>query len=190
MATVIRPNSNKILMANMLKVLSGIILFLILLAVVQFTVGLEVFEEIFLIVGIDSGVAFQWLTVIVITLGVLVLLLEYIATVNTLYEFYDDKMTYYKPLFIVFKSAKNIDYRNISKVSFDKQNFFDSLFNTGSVKLDLSSLGERELKMPFVDLPQESAFQIQEILRAYKLKVQAEYTEKHTISGILEKGGL
>ena len=44
--------------------------------------------------------------------------------------------------------------------------------------------------MSFVDLPQESAYQIQEILRAHKIKVQAEYTEKHEITGILEKGGL
>jgi len=177
---------------NLLKVLSAVVILVVILVILQFTVGLSIFNEIFSTFGfsVEGAAALQWLILAILVVAVLVLGIGYFSIMNVKYEFYDDKLTYYRSVMLIFKSSTDISYQNISRVTYENQGFFDGLFNTGTVILDLSSLGEKELMMDFMDNPAEVAKYIQDVLRSYNLKAQAEYTEKYKIKGILDRGGL
>lgn len=192
MVTVLRPNVSKVLMMNTLKILSGVFLLIILFFILEFAVRLSVFNEILAVFGIHilpnilltSGVA------MVLVLAFIILIYSYLSVMNMKIEFYETKFRFYKPYMLIFRQSGNSSYENIVKVNFEKKGFFDDLFNTGSIVMDVSLIGEPNLRMDYVDNPKERCQQIMDIVRAYNLKTQAHYMAKHKRKTMLEKKGL
>lgn len=191
MPTVLQPNTKKVFLINLLKILSGVMLLIVILFLLQFTVGLDVFTSIFE----EFGITIESLTLLtgaiisIIIIGFFLIAASYFSVMNVKYEVYDDHLTAYQNSMLVLQNSKKIPFQNISKIQYTEEGFFDGLFNTGTILLDLSSMGEKELKMAYIDNPEEVVKYLQDVLRSYNLKMQAQYTERHKIDGILDKGG-
>jgi hypothetical protein len=72
-------------------------------------------------------------------------------------------------------------------VSYTNNGFFNKIFNSGSVVLDLSGLKEREIKLEFIDEPLEISRYIQTVVNKYKKVQQAIFDEKHKVESILNQ---
>lgn len=192
MVTVLRPNVSKVLMMSTLKILSGVVLLIILFLILEFAVRLSVFNEVLKVFGINIlpntlltlGVA------TVLILAFIILIYSYLSVMSMKFEFYETKFRFYKPYMLIFRKSENSSYENIAKVNFEKKGFFDDLFNTGSVIMDVSLIGEPHLRIDYVDKPKERCQQIMDIVRAYNLKTQAHYMAKHKRKTLLEDKGL
>ncbi|MBU1202223.1 MAG: hypothetical protein KJ583_01180 [Nanoarchaeota archaeon] len=192
MGTIFRPNNKKVMQVSLVKIASFVLIFIVILVILQLAVGLSVFTDILAPFGItiDGSDALLWSIIFIFMASLLVLAWIYLSIINERYEFFDDKLIAYKTALLVFSNSKEISYQKISKVWFENKGFFDGLFNTGTIILDLSSMTEKELRMNYMDKLDQSADLIQQILRSYQLKTQAVYTEKYKIDGILSRGGL
>ncbi len=191
MDRVIRPNVGKVLVVNILRTLFVIFIGIAILVVLHLSIGLETFAialEIFKISVSLSNLLFA-LIVLMLAAFLIVIIASLLSVVRLKYVFGSEKMSVYKPV-LLFTSTKDISYRNITRVTFENDDIFNRLLNTGHVSLDLSNMGEKDLKMKYVDRPTEVANFVSEVIRAYQLKVQAEYTAKYRIRDILDKGGI
>ncbi|MBU1850565.1 MAG: hypothetical protein KKH40_07585, partial [Nanoarchaeota archaeon] len=182
----------KMFLINILKVFFAALLIIFLIVIMHFTAGLDVFTEIFAIFGIiiEPLVAVVWFVIAVFVITIILLLINYLSFLNIRYEFYDNHLTIYKSMLLIFTNSKEIHYKNISKVTFDKKGFLNELLDTGTIYLDLSSMGEDNLSLEFMDEVSQTAEFIQSAIRAYLARTQAEYTEKYRINDLLDKGGL
>ncbi len=191
MDRVIRPSVKKVLVVNILRTLMVLLFFSVLLIALHFSVRLETFLTVFELLGINlssSGTAILIFPFIILVFGIVVFF-SYLSAANRKYEFTSDRLIISRLVFLLV-SKKDISYRNISKVSYDVSDFFNRLLDTGSVILDLSSMGEKELKMRYLDNPSKVARFVDEVIRSYQLKAQAEYTEKYRLKDLLDKSGI
>jgi signal transduction histidine kinase len=186
----IKPDIRKVFLVNLFKIFGAAILIVLVLVLLHFTAGLDMFIEIFATFGLEiiAAEALVWFIIAIIVLSIVVLFVNYLVLLNVKYEFYEDKMVIYKNSMLIFTNSTDIPYRQISKVTFNADGFLNTLFNTGSVYLDLSTMGLPVMELEFIDRVAESARYIQDVIRAHLAKVQAEYTEKYKIDGILDKG--
>jgi|TARA_Y100000031_G_C8230577_1_gene390732 hypothetical protein len=188
--TLLTPNKKKILLINLFKVVSGVLVMVLILALMQLSGGLNSLYESFLAFGIKiSGIdAFSGVIFILFLIAMFVLATTYLAVSNVKYKFLENKLIFTKKSFLLFTKTKNIPYQNISRVAFNDDGFFDGLFSIGTVILELSSMRQKEIELKFLDEPEKTAKVIQDVLRSFQLKSQAEYTEKYNIKKILNKG--
>jgi len=193
MPVTFKPNVKKVLLATIFKIFGSLVGIIVLLLILHFTVGLDTFTQIPASLGItiqiDMTYLMLWILGIILIVSAVILLSTYTSIYNTYYEFYDNRFEYTKTNLAVFSNTKDISFENISKVTLGEQGFFDGIFNTGPVVIELAGLMEKEVSFNYMDDPLMVAQKIREIIRSWQLKKQAQYTEKHKIDGILERGG-
>ena len=189
MVKVIKPNLRKVLLVNVLKTFFILLLLMVLAVILDFTGGLDSINDSFEGIGVSLTFAspLTFILIAVATIFLLVLLISYFSVLNVRYEFSDSYLMAYKTVFIIVNSKK-IPYKNIMKVNFEKNGFFNEMLNTGTIILDISSMGYNDSKMKYVDKPASVASYINDVLSSYQRKVQTEYTAKYRMSDILDKG--
>ncbi|MBC8495189.1 PH domain-containing protein [archaeon] len=175
MPTVFRPNTHKVLLMNFLKMLTTIVIVIIILIILEFTTTI-----------LHTIAPLHWLIITIVIIGLIILLLSQIAAKKVQYAFFDDKLKACNSILFLFKKTKNVSYQNISQISYDNTGFFNRYFGTGTIILDLSRQGAKELKMKRMDEPAKKMERVQEVLRSFQLKTQAQYTEKHRMKDVLD----
>ena len=192
MGIIFKPSIRKVILTSIVKIVAFVLLLIIILVILQISVGLNVFSNILAPFGIaiQGSDVLLWSIVVIFIASFFILGWIYLSIINERYEFFDDKMIAYKNALLLFTNSKEIPYPKISKVWFENKGFFDGLFNTGTIILDLAGMTEKELKMEYMDNLEEASDKIQQIMRSYQLKEQAAYTEKYKIDGLLNRGGL
>lgn len=179
----IKPALEKIMLLNALKTLFFILVMAVIILLMHAFFGLEALITLFFGEGSVFLASTNLLTVIlslIILTFVMVMFFTYLSIANQRYEFSNNGLFFSKKS-VFGKRTDNISYRNISGVTYDESDFFSRMLDVGTVKLDLSSMGERELKIRYLENPSEIAKFISSVLRAYKFKQQAEYDERHRV---------
>src|SRR3989338_10847563 len=186
---VLRPNIKKIHLKNLSTITGIVFLISIILLMLHLSVGLDVFLLVFEAFGITVNPSKVLLSAIVGILAVSALLMlgNYLAARNLRYELYQDKLIIYKNALLVFVNSKEIPYQNIVKISYNNNGIFNSLFNSGTIVLELTGMGENKVELQFVDNIQQTTQYIQNLIREYMNIQQAQFTENYKIGNILNR---
>ncbi len=77
----------------------------------------------------------------------------------------------------------SIPYKNIAKITFEKIPFF----NTGNIKIELSSMEEKSVELKFIDNTEKVSSDILELINNYRSKDYAKKSEEYKYDLILDR---
>ena len=186
---VFQPNSKKIFYSNFLKVIivAAVIVGVLVLAnsIIDFSILLYPFE----VFDIDVDLSNMPLIFISIIVGVasLLAILNYFSIKGLQYEFYDDRIKSYRSAFFILLNSKEILYKNIFRVNFNKDGIFNNIFNTGTIVLELEGMIEKEEKLEFIDDPEHVTTYIKNQVMMDRHIKQAEFNAKYKMDKTAEK---
>lgn len=170
----IKPNKKVFFVMN-LKVLSTIVIIIFILSILQLVMELS-----------DL---FPWFVLGIILVAAVFLFLKYISLVGTKYVFSDNELRMRRPFMIFFRRTKVIPYHGISKVHHHSKGLFNRLLNTGTVNLNLNTIGMKVVKLKYMENPEKVIEKIKESMRSHNVKTQVKLTEKFKMNEELKKGG-
>lgn len=190
----VKPNIKKVFLMNVIKVVSIALVVLLLVIFFFRIVGGDFFNEIFAAFDITIEAEFWhfvlWVILAIAVVTVIILTLNYLNLGNVRYELQPDRIVYYYNLSFVLLKSKEVPYGNIAKINFDYEGFLNSLFNTGTITLELTAMKEKEFKMEFIDNAEQVARYIQKMIQDYKSRYYAQRTEGYKVDTILNREGL
>ena len=184
---VLRPNITKIVIKNAGIVVGITVLVIGALILLNQTVGLDVFLDIFEMFGIEINTSTLLLYMILAAIGASVLFIAFKALEmkNVRYEIYPNRLISYQSSSILMTDSKEIPYQNIVKITYKKDGIFNTLFNTGTIVLELSGMDIEKLEMGFMDNIEQTVQYIQNVMQQYRNLQQAQFTENYRIDGIV-----
>lgn len=181
----IKPNIKKAFILNIMFV--GAIVFLIIssLVYIHSIVGLKVFIDAFKELGYNISPSSLLAYSIILTLFVtaILLILDYVALGKISYTIYPDKMVYSKNFFIMQISDKTIPFANITKISYERKIFL----NSAKVIVELTGMKENKIEMNFIDNADNVVREIQNLIREYRARYYAQYSQDYRYQNIIEK---
>ena len=186
---VLKPNIKKLFLKNLSNLIAIVLLIIILLLVINRQVGLGALliplETIGISINSSSIISFF----ILIILGIFVFLLggNYLVAINSKYEFYSNKLVAHQTAFLIFVKSKDVPYQNIVKVSYNRDGFFDRIFNSGTVVLELTGIKEDRIRMEFLDNAEQTAGYIDSIRRRFASIQQAQFAEDYKMGKIVNR---
>jgi len=187
----IKPNTKKVFLMNSVKVGSAALVVVLVAAVFIKLVGGEFLVEIFEGLGFSVEVkfwqVFLWFIVAVAGILAVLLVLNYITVGSLRYEFQPDKIVCYSCIFYILINSKDVPYENIVRINFDYKGFFNSMFNTGTITIELTAMKEREVKMEFIDNAEQVAKFIQRKVQEYKSQYYAQRAEEYRVDKVLSR---
>ena len=183
------PNVKKMLAKNALSAVFFLIVLIALTLILHWTVGLGVFLIPFESFGISVNTSsLLWGTILLgLFLFIVLLAVSYLLAGNARYEFYPDKLIAYRPSFLIFLSDMEVPYENILRLSFNADDFFDSLLQTGTIIVELTGMHQQHLNLPCVDDVEQRVRYVTAIVQQHHLQRQAKFTEEYRINGIFDK---
>ena len=181
-----RPDSRKIFLKNLFRIIGTVILIISILALLDKTAGLGTFLEIFSAFGItvSPSKVLLYFVIAVVSASFFILIISYFAAKNIRYEFYKNKMVAYQSSLLVLVNSKEIPYQNIARVSYSKQGFMNNIFDSGTIAMQLSGLKEESIKLVFIDNIEQVVQYIQGLVRDYMYTKQAQFTQNYRIGNI------
>jgi len=185
----IRPNVGKNFGIDVIVVLALVSVSLVFLYFLNSVVGLDAYTQIFEFIGINiEQSALITISIIAIVIVSLVTLLyDYIVLSNIRYEFMDDYLIYRKNISLVFNQEIKIPYSNIIRISYLEEGFFNKIFNTGPILIELSGMKQREIKLEAIDYAQKTAQMIHNMINEYRIKQYARINQQHRFNQILDQ---
>jgi len=185
----LKPNIKKIFLKNVFKVISAVLLIIIFLFSVNYIFGSDVFlvpfESFDIEVNPTKAILYPIFTVLVIT--IFLLLSNYAVTRNVRYELYNNKLILYKNMILILTKPKEIPFQNIVKISYNTNDIFDKIFNSGTIVLELSGMKESKVELEFIDNVEQTVKYIQSIIQNFRNIQQAQFAEKYKIGKIFDK---
>jgi len=184
--TVIRPNLSKILLKNIFTIIFSVGILIGILFFLNYSVGLDVFMTVFETFGMEvdpSKLLFQAIGVIS-GVALLLILSNYVSKLKVRYEFHNDRLIYKSQL---LEKEKTILYRNITRVSFDKEGLFNKIYHVGTIIIDLSGVKEAKLELEFIDNVEQNVQIIHNYVQQYTYLRQAQFTENYKINNIMNR---
>ncbi|TKJ17051.1 hypothetical protein CEE44_00765 [Candidatus Woesearchaeota archaeon B3_Woes] len=184
---VLKPNATKVFFLNFLKVISIAIVLGGLFLILKYTIGFEMFlipfEAFDVEVSIPSGLVYYFFGG---TLGLALLLggSNYLSFRGVRYNVYNDNITIMKGF---VSSPMVIPFQNIQRITPNKNGIFKSILNFGSVVFELSGLKEKEIKLNYVDKPNEIASYLQKLINKSAQLKQAKFSETYRLDKITDR---
>ncbi len=183
---ILKPNAKKVFFMNFLKVISIAVILVVVFLIFNYTIGFETLLTPFEVFNIE--VNFPNLTPYFIggVLGIALLLggTNYLSVKSMRYNVYNDNITISKGLSF---SPKVIPYQNVLRITPNKNGLFKTILNFGSVIFELSGLKEKEIKLDFVDKPDEIASYIQSLVNKNAQVKQAKFSETYRLNKIADQ---
>jgi hypothetical protein len=182
------PNTKKVLLKNFLMVIMIALGIIALFLYLHWIVGIDVLLyplEVFNIF-VDVKLVIIYFISGVAGLSLLLGILNYFAVKGIRYTFYKDMLRLERTASFVLLDSVDIPYKNVFKVDYDNDGFFNTIFNSGTVVLELNHMKKKVEKLMFIDNAQEVALYIQNIIKKIKQMEQAKFDEDNKISGIME----
>lgn len=186
---VLNPNIKKIYLKNLFTVAGAVFLIAGFLLMLHLTIGLDVFLFVFEVFNIEIDPLPLLLFAIlgVVSISIFLLLGNFLVAKNTRYEFYQNRLILYKNTLLVFTETKEILYQNIIKITYNKDGIFNSLFNSGTIILELTAMKEGKAELEFIDNIEQTVQYIQKIITEFRNIQQAQFAENYKIGNILNK---
>lgn len=181
----IKPNIKKAFIRNILIVGGIVFLVIIVLLCLNSVVGLSIFLDVIGVLGIVISplAVLAYFIFFVLFFTALSLILNYVTLGKIGYTLYQDKMVYSESFFIVHISDKVIPYANITKISYEKKPFL----NTAKIILDLTGMKQDKVTLNFIDEAEEVVSKLQELVREYRAKYYAKYSQEYRYQNIMEQ---
>jgi|TARA_B100002003_G_C14140945_1_gene548638 hypothetical protein len=182
------PNTKKVFLKNFLMVIMIALGIIALFLYLHWIVGIDVLLyplEVFNIF-VDVKLVIIYFISGVAGLSLLLGILNYFAVKGIRYTFYKDMLRLERTASFVLLDSVDIPYKNVFKVDYDNDGFFNTIFNSGTVVLELNHMKKKVEKLMFIDNAQEVALYIQNIIKKIKQMEQAKFDEDNKISGIME----
>lgn len=189
----IKPNIKKVFLMNVIKIVSVAAFISLLDILFVRIIGKDFFQDV--LAGLNVTAEFSmwhftlWSILAIVVIITVVLITNYFVLGNVRYEFYPDKIIHYKSMLFVLLKSKEIPYGNIARINFDYEGFLNSLFNTGTITIELSAMKEKELKMEFIDNAEQVVRYIQGMIQNYKTRYYAQRTEGYRVDNIFNREG-
>lgn len=148
-------------------------------------VGLGVFLDTFREFGIEISAAavLGWSIFLLLFITTIILILDYVSLGKSRYLLYPDKLVYTKNMFIIQLKEQTIPYANIVKINLKKKSFVNAL----DLTLELTGLKEDKITIGFVDNAQQVVMMINQLIREYKARYYAQYTQNYSYQNIMNK---
>jgi ABC-type sugar transport system permease subunit len=113
--------------------------------------------------------------------------LNYFSVKGVKYGLYKNRLKIYRTAFFLLLSSKEVSYENVFRVTYNNKGFFNKLFKSGCVVLELSGTKNKEAKLEFIDNPLKVSEYIQKLIQNYRQMQQAVFDERHKIESILDQ---
>ena len=180
----IRSNVGKAFFLNLFFVGIIVVLIIGISIYLNTVVGLGIFLDGLKVIGVTiSGKALLgYIVALTLLATVLILVLNYVNLGKMRVILYRNKLEYSKSLFVMQLSENEISFENIAKVSIEKKPFF----NTSKIILGLNGLKQDKLEIDFIDDAEEVAAKIQELIKDYRARYYAQYTQNYRMQNIME----
>jgi len=181
----IKPNIKKAFILNILIIGAVVILIIALLIYLNIIVGLDIFLDVFNEFGynVSSASLLSYSIFFILFLTTLLLISNYVILGKISYTLYPDKIVYNKSLFIMRISDKTIPYANIAKISYEEKPFL----NTAKVVVELTGMKEPKVELDFIDDAAEVVRKIQDLIREYRSKYYAQYSQDYRYQNIMDR---
>ncbi|MFH1316663.1 MAG: hypothetical protein ABII01_04035 [Candidatus Woesearchaeota archaeon] len=185
---ILKPNIAKIFLKNFLKLLTALLIISLLFIYIYYIKVIDSILEVFNQFGVqvDSKSFFIIFWAVVFGLFMILLLMNYIITRKTVYKFYWDKMVMTESAFLVFIESHEVPFKNIVRVSYSDDGFFNTFFKTGSITIELSGMKIKDVEIEFIDNIKGNIEFVHNIISRYRAVKQAQFDEKFRIKKILE----
>lgn len=186
---VLKPNIKKIYLKSLFTVGGAVLLMAGFLLMLHLTIGLDIFLFVFEIfeIEIDPPAMLLYASLGVVSISIFLLLANYLVARNTRYEFYQNRLEIHQVIFLVFIVTNEILYQNIVKITYNRDGIFNSLFNSGTIILELTAMKEGKSELEFIDNVEQTAQYIQKIITQFRYIKQAQFAENYKIENILNK---
>lgn len=179
---VLRPNINKVFIINLARMMFVLLILFIAYYLIK-TVGVDIMGDFVDYFNVEVGKSNipLWFFIGAVFVLFFSLMLNYISTARQKYVFYEDRL--------VFSKGRTLEiaYDYVSRVSYESAGYENQIFNMGTIIIEFSGVGEKDVKLEFIDNFLENTKKIHDLINGYRLKKQAIYSEKVRISSILDK---
>jgi hypothetical protein len=185
----VRPNIPKVFVKNLLYVSGIVVGVIILLIYLNKMVGLETFMIPFEALGITVDTS----NILLITISaflvcvIIYLTMSYLSATNLRYEFYSDRLKIYSPTLIFLVTPKEIQYRNVVKISYNYEGVLNKLLKAGDINIDVTGMKEGSVKLEFVDNTEELTAQMLKMIKDYNALQQMQFEENAKIGNIMKR---
>jgi hypothetical protein len=161
------PDVKRIFLKNFVTSLGVILGLCVLVFIIHVTAGLDVFMVTFEELGVQFSVS-RILIPIAILYGffLIIIFANSLILRNLKYEFYSDKVVLHQIKNIIFVETHDLFYQNVSRV-YARQEGISSIFNIGTIVLDLTGTIEEKKELFLVTNPETVVQQIHSVLQQY-----------------------
>lgn len=169
------PNLKKVFFIKFTKILLWAALVPLFAYMLNLIVGLDTFLIVLEAFKIKLDISIINISVTFIVAALFLALfsgfLDCIPLIGINYKFYKDKMTVARKE----SNLKEVPYKNISRVTYDNNGLFKTIFKSGTITLELTGLKDKVIKLEFVDNADQLSAYIQNFMDASK---KEEYLKK------------
>ena len=88
---------------------------------------------------------------------------------------------------LVLINSSEIPYQNVIRISYNNNGIFNSIFDSGTIVLELSGMKENKVELEFIDNVEQITQYIQNIIRKFRSIQQAQFSENYRIGNILNR---
>ncbi len=185
----LKPDVKKAFIFNIAKVGIAALVIIIIVVILQVTVGLNVFIELMDMLGlqVQASSLLIWMSLVILLIAGALTGLNWIILRDVRYEFYEDKLICFESKMLVLIHSFEIPFSNITRIRVDQGSFLDSLLDTGSLFLELSAMDKKEQQIEFIDDVQNVANAINQWILNFRAKQSIQIQSNMEINEILNQ---
>ena len=160
-----------------------------ILWIINLQVGLGIFLDVLKVLGfvIEPSSVLYYSVLFVLAVTCLLLLGNYMANAKLRYEFYQNKLVAHLNSALVLSNSREIPYANITRVLFNNKGTFNSMFNSGTIVLEMSGTENEKMELKFIDNVENAVQSIQNAIKEFASVQQAQFTENYRIDRIMNR---
>ena len=185
----VKPNVAKLFLENIIYVFGIAAVICIILIYLNNAVGLDVFLIPLEMLGIvvDTQNVLVIMMSIYLAFAIVYLVFNYLSNANLKYEFYADRVRMYESTLFVFKTNRDIYFKNIVKISYNYKGFMNKILHSGEIVVDVTGMKEGFVKMVMIDQTEDLVNQLLKIVSDYNALQQMRFQENIKIGNIMRK---
>ena len=124
--------------------------------------------------------------IVILGLGVVVLLLNYLNVMNIRYTLGEDYIKVKQPQALILHETKEVKFDNITRVYVDKS-LTSKILGGGDIVIELTGIKDKSVTLKCIDNPEQVMQFIMQKINEHKMQLQMQYQENKKISGIMQK---